>query len=458
MKPDKVIIKFDQAAEQISGPVRRITGFVMAKHLLSLFDAADLDANPRSAKAGPVTQDIMESIESNPAIFPFKSKGVLLAASDFEPLQRNRFELRFVEPSIEGVLDGGHNMLAIGTSILGHVIDDEKELNKIKVWSDLKKSWEALKAEIYEIKDELTFPVPIEILVPADLANEDMVQEFRSLLFEICAARNNNVELTLETKANKKGFYDEIRKALPKRVADRIEWKTNDGGEVKVRDIIALAWIPLSKIDLPLDVKVSAQNIYRNKGECTRAFDDLMSSEKVSRPYNGQPHELHNTKVASAFKILGDLPELYDKIYADFPEAYNSSGGHFGRIGIVKMYEPARRKDKNLRGEKISKYVRTQPYTHFTETPVRYRYPDGLIMPLVYGLGALMRSKDGKLEWIVDPAKFLDKHLFEIADAYKLVLEMSRFDPQKIGKNETSYKIAHNEFEKALLKHQAAME
>jgi hypothetical protein len=42
----------------------------------------------------------------------------------------------------------------------------------------------------------------------------------------------------------------------------------------------------------------------------------------------------------------------------------------------------------------------------------------------------------------------------EIAGAYKLVLGMSGFDPQKVGKNETSCKIALSEFEKALIKEQ----
>ena len=28
-----------------------------------------------------------------------------------------------------------------------------------------------------------------------------------------------------------------------------IEWKTNDGGEIKVQDLIALAWIPLNLVE-----------------------------------------------------------------------------------------------------------------------------------------------------------------------------------------------------------------
>src|SRR5579859_6811546 len=110
MNPDKVLIRYDQYAEQVEGPVRRIVGFVRAKNMLTLFDAADLEANPRSAKSGPVTDAIVESIQESPEIFPFKTKGVLVGSSDYDALDRRRFELRFQNPRIEGILDGGHNM------------------------------------------------------------------------------------------------------------------------------------------------------------------------------------------------------------------------------------------------------------------------------------------------------------------------------------------------------------
>jgi len=450
MNPDKIIIKYEDVATHVHGPVRRLVGFVQGKNMLSLFDAADLDANPRSAKAGVVTQAIIRSIEDDPDVFPFKTKGVLIGASEYESLQRNRYELRFITPAVEGILDGGHNMLAIGTQILSRVVPDEKSLKKIRLWDDFKKAWAIHRAAIQEIRDELTFVVPIEILVPADQDDDDVVLEFKSSLLEICAARNNNAELTLETKAHQKGFYEEIKKALPPAVRDRIEWKTNmAGGDVKVRDIIALSWIPLSLIALPGKVKPpQPQNIYRNKGECAKLFDDLMDDESVSKPMGGPIHELHNTAVGSAISVLGDIPDLYDKIYAEFPKAYNA-WGDFGRMKIVRIYDPAKKADKS------GKYMRTQPETHFTEQAVKYRYPDGLIMPLVYGLKALMRVEDGHVKWATDPRSFLDKHLKEIAGAYKLVLEMSGYDPQKVGKNETSYKIALSEFEKALLKQQA---
>jgi hypothetical protein len=451
MKPNKIIIKFEDVAEQVNGPVKRLVGFVLARNMLTLFDAADLEANPRSAKAGPVTLAIMDSIERDAAIFPFKTKGVLVGSSEYEALQRQRYELRFIESHLEGILDGGHNMLAIGTHILSRVIDDPRVLKRIKLWDDFKAQWAANRDAIAAIRDELDFLVPIEVLVPATTDDEEIVGQFKSSLLEICAARNNNAELSLTTKANQKGYYEEIKKALPDAIANRIEWKSNmAGGDVKVRDIVALSWIPLSLLRLPKGVKApSPLYIYSSKGECAKLFDDLMGDPSVSKPTNGPIHELHNTAVYSAIKVLGDLPELYDWIYAEFPHAYNRAGGDFGRLGIVRFFEPTKRIDKNR------KYLRTQPETHFTEKPVKYSYPDGLIMPLVWGLRALMDASNDKVTWKVDPRSFLNRNFDAIARGYRLVLEMSRFDPQKIGKNDNSYEFAEGEFEKALMKQEA---
>jgi len=122
----KLIIKFEDAAEQTHGSVRRIIGFVQAKSLLGLFDTVDLEANPRSAKWGQVTEAIVESINRDADIFPFKTKGILVGSSDYQALERKRYELRFSDPTTEGILDGGHNMLAIGTYIILTALGDEK--------------------------------------------------------------------------------------------------------------------------------------------------------------------------------------------------------------------------------------------------------------------------------------------------------------------------------------------
>jgi len=280
------------------------------------------------------------------------------------------------------------------------------------------------------------------------LDDPEIMDEFSSSLLDICAARNNNAELRLETKANQKGFYEEFQKFLMPSIASRVEWKTNDGGDIKVRDLIALAWIPLSLVDLPRDEDdrpIEApvpQNIYRNKGECVKLFDRLMGSPAVSKKTGGEyRHELHNSQVGSALEIAAQLPLLYDRIYRAFPDAYNDGTGKFGGLAIVTQ----------------AKDMRTKPATHFTGQPVNYSYPDGLIMPLVYGLMRLMeRAPNGNLRWKLDPNAFLDECFPPIVKKYRVIMDAFRADPQKIGKNEGSYTLVLDAFETELLKRSAA--
>lgn len=448
MTPNSVIIRFETVAEQAAGPVLRIVGFSRARELLQLFDSADLEANPRSAKAGPVTEDILESITETPETFVFKTKGILVGASSYERLQRNRYRLTFENTKIEGILDGGHNTLAIGTHILISALNDNAIKRKIRRWQDFKDAWDEYHDEIEALKkvkpgddgyveNALDFLVPIEILVPSDLESEESMAAFNSSLLSICSARNNNVQLTLETKANKKGFYEDLREALPDKIAERVEWKTNDGGAIKARDLIALSWIPMSALGLDFIPKFPPQNIYRNKGECAKLFDELMSDDAVSEKTDGEyTRAVHNKAIKSALKLSGELPALYDKIYCDFPFAYNENDGRFGKISVVKMAED----------------MRTKPTSYFTDTLVDYSYPDGLIMPLVYGLRALMTTtSDGYVEWAQDPVEFLDNHLAQIVRKYRVILDAFRFDPQKVGKNEGSYELVLDAYKTELM-------
>ena len=281
-------------------------------------------------------------------------------------------------------------MLGIGLFMLSSIIGD-KAVEKIALWEEMKTAWKENRAQLETSREEFDFLVPLELLVPSDAGSERSVQRFEMSVLDICAARNNNAQLTQETKSNKRGFYDAIKERLDPELAERVEWKSNewdsnDARPIKVRDLLALSWIPLNFANenklLPIDISVTPQNIYRNKGECSKQFDRLMENEAVSEARDGPVHELIDPVVASAFEILADLPRLYDKVYADFPDAYNRNNYRFGSSSIVKLYDPVRREAARDK----SGFVITQPRTQFYGNKVFYRYPDGLIMPLVYGL------------------------------------------------------------------------
>ena len=77
------------------------------------------------------------------------------------------------------------------------------------------------------------------MLVPSS-DDEVVVAQFHGSIFDICEARNNNVQLTEATKANQLGLYEHLKNVTDPKLIDQIEWKTNDGGRIKVDDIIAL--------------------------------------------------------------------------------------------------------------------------------------------------------------------------------------------------------------------------
>lgn len=71
---ENLIIKFDFYSEQTVGKSTKIIGLTKARYLIPIIDGLNLEANPRSAKTGAVTDAIQESIERDVENFPFKTK------------------------------------------------------------------------------------------------------------------------------------------------------------------------------------------------------------------------------------------------------------------------------------------------------------------------------------------------------------------------------------------------
>ncbi|OUN89358.1 hypothetical protein [[Collinsella] massiliensis] len=463
-KPGLVTIRVAQKQEQqLHSSIRRIIGLLPAQFMAGIIDSLDLDANPRNSRLGSVTDAIIHSIEqdelSQDKLFPFKTKGILLAASRYEELERNRFALQFVDINTEGILDGGHNTLAVGTYILLQAMKAAGKTPPKKsgrmIWEDFKKTWEECRADIeayLEMRRDKTtcdklasngvgtldFEIPIELLLPVDQSNELCLESFHTSLLEICDARNNNVQLTQGTKADKEGIFDAFKDRFKKKdpeLAAEISWKTNDGNRIESRTLVALAWIPLSLThwvkgsDKIFDAP-TASSIYSGKQKCLDKFLDLMRCEQITSEEKDGRRELKDDIVGSALSVAVDLPYLFDKLYEMFPDCYNTIGS-FGRISAVKGL-------MNKRNEYETPFLRS---------PVKRPVPDAFIYPLIFGLRALMRinSTTGRVEWKMDPYVFTDsEQCREAIIQYCGVIQQSDYDPQKVGKGAFSYVSAEN--------------
>ena len=128
-----------------------------------------------------------------------------------------------------------------------------------------------------------------------------------------------------------------------------------------------------------LNFTVIPQNIYRNKGELSILFDKLMEHPDISKQTNPPQYEMHSALVASAFDVLALLPELYDKIFVEMRDAYNRSGGKFAKIKEVRVPK---------RGVVLAPY---------SQRRAQCVVPDGYVLPVLYGLKALMTEETGVL-------------------------------------------------------------
>lgn len=456
--PTVVTIKFEQLARQTADGITRVSGFVRGSHFIPIVDALDLEANPRAARVGRVTHAIIDSIKTTPKEFPFKTKGVLLGATQFEILERGRVKAVFAERDKEGILDGGHNTMAIGMHVLRVAGVPEAKVRKAKDWASFRALWDAEADTVKEYRasasgtsseidpDDLNFLIPVELIVPSDPDDLVIVDAFQSSILEICAARNNNAELVVAGKSNQAGFYEELKQLLPENISDRVEWKTGEGGAVKISDLIAMTWIPLGLLDpMPTDSNTKAitppipQNLYRNKGECLTKFDDLMRLDSVTAQNDGK-FTLHNESVRSALAVAATIPEVFDLIEELFPVAYNKADGKYGRISAVKkMNDTNGFKASNFEGRSISVLS-----------------PDGFLYPIVYGVRELMQqNSEGQIEWRVDPLQFIRDHIGEIAEAYKAVVSALDWDPVRVGKAPLAYQVVVTAYQAAVAKAKA---
>jgi len=359
----------------------------------------------------------------------------LIASKSCEALDRDRFKLEFTEPDIEGVLDGGHNMLATAIFM---VATAAKSLNesppKIKTWDDLIPEWDKYREVIESIIEEFRFYMPVEIKYAKD--NAEGVDLFSTSILDISQARNNNRELALEAKSNKAGHYEYLQKALDPNISKDVEWRTNSGGRLRVREIVALATIPLSKVqaDIPELRKISPVMIYRNKGFCLKIFESLMNNDQVAKQV-GPIRQLHHDEIKSALNLMSEIPELVDWIYSEFPAAYNNVSSRFAGISSVRVYHPGK-KDYDSK-----KHIRTRPKTRFYQHEVKYDYPDGFITPLIWGLSELIESDGKKLSWKVNLKGFFEEHFEQLMTVYYGMIQMASYDPQGVGKNAASYSL-----------------
>ncbi|MBA1836092.1 AIPR family protein [Corynebacterium wankanglinii] len=434
------ILKVEMANDTKVGPLRRITGLVQAKGLIDLITSEDLEANPRRPKRTSITEDIVETLQTAPEMMAFYSKGLLIGCSEVMTRDRDRFQLHFEDPQREGVLDGGHNLMAIALALLNQAGVSDGELRKVKFWDQLKDCWNRNYKQVSELKRESDTPtlealVPVEIVAPLDESNDvgDTMAEFNNLIISICANRNQNAQLAAEAIANQSGVFDFLKASLPEELVNDVTWSTNDNKRIDPRMLVSLAWVSLGEVPTLENYNVSPlapTTAYSGKAESLKRFRELMEAEGATeKTSEGKSYVVIDDFIASAFEMVPEILKCYDIMYKGYKDAYNTNGGAFGRISAVK---------KSSKGKNVA-LVSNEVIEH--EVP-----PAGYLMPVVFSLQALLKAdmEQQKLVWLTDPVEFFSEpnNLAAVVGAVKPIIEMANWDPTTVGKNAASYNAA----------------
>ncbi len=415
---------FQESIQNIK--IKKLISTISPRDFIKLLNEADNKVNPRSAKNNPITKNIHETLEFSPELFWLKTKGLLLATEKCEVLDRNRVRLSLSDFDFEGIMDGGHNTFAIASFMVEKLLG-----KKFKDWEECKIFWEANYEDIlseYEknIENFPDFSVPIEIICPN--GEEGSLDQYYDFIAEICAARNNNVQLTETAKGNHIGLYDYLKKNLDGRF--EIIWKTGEEGNIKSEDVISLATIPLIFLQerdlLPEGIpQLNPISIYSQKSKCIDFFNAVIGNPEVSTEDKGK-HILKNELVSSGLNIVEDILYFFDKVFIKFPDLYNAVSPRFAGIKSVE------KKPKS---------------TTFRTGTSEYVYPPGFIYPLVTGILELIEIDEinNLLKWKVSP-KVINLEKLDMGQ-YIEAIKLVNYDPQTVGKQSLFYKLAKSIFE-----------
>lgn len=451
------IVRMSDAMTQ-DQKLRKLVGNIPLTSFVDILFVADLEANARQASVSRVTDAIEDSLEHQPELFHYKTKGILAAGSQVDVLERDRYRLHFNNPKLEGIIDGGHNTLAIGRFVLKTILtelygedDADKTLKKVKRWADLKEVMEQYEADIRDNKDCLPEAfVPIEMIYPAN-DDPDAQSYFEDQILVINAARNNNAQLKEEAKANWRGLYDELKANIDTDIEPDVEWRTGEGGRIKARELVALSLIPLSKLDIKgtKSIQDNPTVIFSAKAQCIEIYNTIMGNEEdgIVEKVEGDIVKIVDPGVRSALKLMRDIPELYDFIYELFPKAYSHG---FGKItGVKTLGSPDQLKSQ--RGSKDKAYLSKAPRSHFYRTEVSHSFGDGFIYPIVVALRELMAvNEDGEVHWTTDPKTFIRDSLKKVMETYKDMISGQNYDPAKVGKTKGAYNLVAQAFKHEL--------
>ena len=430
--------------------IARVTGLLSIDEFVTLMRDVDNTINPRGAKNNRIVDAVHSTLTIDPELFWLKSKGILLATKHCQTGYNDRLDsvvsASFEDTTTEGVMDGGHTMLAIATYILENFVP---EAACKREWGQVKTAWATHYGLIRDrVSEDLASDtsrlgkvrIPFDLIYPEQ---DTALSYFLSNSTTICGARNSNVQLSEASKIRHEGLCDILEHIVPN--PDLFQWKEEQDSGIKLTELISMANVPLSWMSYKgyisgIDKGIADTYFYNSKGAGLKFYKSVLSHPSVSSQENGRLR-ITNNLVISALKRTKEMLMFFDKMYLMFPKIYNAtlfdtpSGKQtYGTFGGTRCCKMQQRKTKY----------------ETTRTLSEYNYVDGLIMPLMVACSELLQlSTNGKeIVWLKKP------HLLELEDFIKndrqseLISQLREhnYDPNMFCKKMSTYRSARSIF------------
>ncbi|MCC6348884.1 MAG: AIPR family protein [Candidatus Eisenbacteria bacterium] len=365
---------------------------VEVKNLPDLTDWRKI--NVRDPKlTGSVPRAIRDSLHANTETFLFLNRGLVISAADVSFDNRSgKLSLVMEDPNLHGLMDGGHTYKIL--------IEEQEGL-------------------------EGTQYVRLEII--QGFTKDD--------IRDLVDARNTSNQVRDESLMNLAGEFDKLKRAVSRhQYAELIAYKEHeimeDGGTkpIDIREIISLLMV----FDREhFDAATHPINAYRSKAASLNHFgQNRRSFEKI-------------------YPLANDILQLWDHIHLQLPELYNRargkgedvSGGKFGKLTGVAMYEGKRREP-----------------LYFVKGDSKYSIPTGFKYPILGAFRAILEESDGRYVWGkgLDPKVLLMSGLGETLAGIVGNFALDQRNPSKTGKSALVWQSCYQAAELVYLRSKAA--
>ncbi|MBI2642448.1 MAG: AIPR family protein [Candidatus Wildermuthbacteria bacterium] len=340
-----------------------------------------------------VPKEIRDSLRDKPSEFYFKNRGLLVIADEiiFDN-KSNMVELRFSDPLMNGLADGGHTYRVIRNHIEDLPEDERKEIEAYV-------SMECL--EGFKTREEV---VPI------------------------IEARNNSTPIQEQSTLELLGSFAKIKDVLKgKSYAPRVFYKQYEE----------------SLGDTPKDIDVKEILSYLICFD-TEGFDEKTHPIKAysSRAAVVDYFKENKDRLEKYIPLLPEILVLRDRIYLRLPKVYNKNkkgedgekGGKFGKLKGVDKVERGPKEELIFVGEESD-----------------FRIPSGFIYPILASFRNLISVEQGKCTWKDDPFKLLDdleEDLITVVGEQALSLK----NPNALGKDAATWRLCYAIVENVVLR------